>query len=130
MAPLIDVVFLLLVFFLLTSTFVTPEGLEVSLPGSATAAPTDIPALVVVLAADGSVVVDGRPTTIAGVTRAIGAALERDPDRTVAVRADAKAEVQALVAVVDGLRAAGVHELDIATEPRAPGEPDGSRARR
>ena len=117
LAPLIDVVFLLLIFFLLTSTFVTPQGLDVILPRSATAAPSEPASLIVVLEPDGSIIVDGRTTTVRELPNTLRQALARDPERRVSVRADADARVQALVAVVDGLRAAGVHELDIMSDP-------------
>ena len=119
MAPLIDVVFLLLVFFLLTSTFQTPEAIDLTLPDSSTASPTEPDALVVSLVEDGRIELDGAGVSLEDLPAALSSARRQDPARDVRLAADAAVEVRAMIAVMDAMREAGATDVAIATRPPA-----------
>ena len=119
MAPLIDVVFLLLIFFLLTSTFTVPEAIDLTLPDSSTAEAALPDALVVSLFEDGRIDLDGVAVSLAGLPAAIERARETGPDRPVRLAADASVAVQAMIEVMDALRIAGATDVSIATRPPA-----------
>jgi len=119
MAPLIDVVFLLLVFFLLTSTFTVPEAIDLTLPDSSTAQVSPPESLVISLLADGRIEVDGVALPLADLSAAVRQARESAPGMPVRLAADAAVEVQAMIAVMDALRTGGATDVAIATRPPA-----------
>ena len=117
-APLIDIVFLLLVFFMLTSTFLVPEAVELQLPESATAEVTDTPAVTVTLDAQGGITLNGEPVTLDGLRPALTPLLADQAATPVTLKSDARARVQLLLEVMDEIRAAGGRNIDLATSPR------------
>jgi len=111
--PLVDVVFLLLIFFLLTSTYLKPEAIDVDLPNSSTAKTTADEMLRVVLREDGAVEVAGVTVAVEKVDDVVSAALRADAERAVSLEADRSARVQDMIAVIDAIRAGGAKELAI-----------------
>ncbi|RMF20171.1 MAG: biopolymer transporter ExbD [Deltaproteobacteria bacterium] len=123
MTPMIDVVFLLLIFFLLTSRFVEPRAIGVELPRSKTAAAEESAPLVVVLRRDGSVLVDGSEVARSRLEQRIARELGAAADRSVRLEADAGVSVQRLVGVLDDLRAAGATRVALAAQQAARSDP-------
>jgi biopolymer transport protein ExbD len=117
LAPLIDVVFLLLVFFLLTSSFVSRDAIDLELPASATSEPSPQPTLVVSVSTDGAVHVDGVRVDRSRLESVLTASLSASGGSEVAVRADAGVDVGTLVAVLDAARAAGAASVSLGTKP-------------
>ena len=117
--PLIDVVFLLLIFFLAATTFAREEvELDLRLPeaksGRASAAQRPI---VVNLLADGRVSVDGREVTVEALRQKLEAAAQRSKDLGVLVRGDRSAQFGTSLAVLDACRLAKVTKVDFAALP-------------
>ncbi len=115
-APLIDVVFLLLVFFMLTSTFIEPQAIDLVLPGRA--APQTAPkaeTLVVDVTAAGRIRLNGLNLTLEQLDGEIAGRLRDTTDGGVTVRAEAAVAVQLLVSVMDRVRAAGAANIKLAT---------------
>jgi biopolymer transport protein ExbD len=106
-APLIDVVFLLLLFFMVTSSFHHPEAIDLDLPQSRTAVADDDRAVDVAVDAAGNAHLDGAPVALADLEGAIAERVAADPEAVVAVRTDAGALVQRMVEVLDAVRAGG-----------------------
>ena len=114
-APLIDIVFLLLVFFMLTSTFMVPEAIELELPQSSSATVTDSTPIVVSLNESGQLALNGERIEREQLRGAIEKLLQADTDATITLKSDAHTEVQQLLAVMDEIRAAGGTEVALAT---------------
>ena len=115
--PLIDVVFLLLIFFLLTSTYITRESIELSLPTSGTAvAREDLP-VVVSLDREDRIRVGERVVTAAELEAVLAQSLSGRTRKAVSLKADRSAELQRLLEVIDRIRSAGAVELSLATSP-------------
>lgn len=114
-APLIDIVFLLLVFFMLTSTFLVPEAIELELPESSTSAVVDSTAITVSLNEQGQVALNGESIELADLQPAITALLEQDENVSITLKSDAQTEVQQLLKLMDEIRAAGGKNLALAT---------------
>lgn len=114
LTPLIDIVFLLLVFFMLASSFIELRRLDVSVRRSdgATSARV-VPPLEVVLRASGAVEIGGAFVAPEAVGSAVAAALRASPDRPVVVGAEADVPVQRVVTVLDRLSAAGIEAVSI-----------------
>lgn len=114
-APLIDIVFLLLVFFMLTSTFLVPEAIELELPQSSSAELAEDTPVSIALNHRGELTLNGERIQLAALRSALKPLLAGDSDKTVTVKTDAQVAVQELLAVMDEVRAAGGTNIAIAT---------------
>ena len=121
MAPLIDVVFMLLLFFMVTTTFSRDEGIDVVRPAASHAQPLASEAVRVHLTAAGRVYLAGAPVSLEELGEHVQEALRADSARRVVVVPDARTTAGDLVEVIDRLKAAGAGEVAVAT--RAPGAP-------
>lgn len=118
MTPLIDVVFLLLVFFMLTTTFLRPEALDLSLPEAATATASEEQTIVVAIEESGRIVVNGRDAMLDDVSSTVRNLLDAGASKTITLKADENIAVKQMVEVMDALRTAGGTDIDLATRPR------------
>jgi biopolymer transport protein ExbD len=113
--PLIDVVFLLLIFFLLTSTYIAPEALELSLPTSGTASPSENLPVVVSVDRHERLRIGEREVTLEQLEAMLSTELLNRERKAVTLKADSTAQLQPLLDVIDRIRAAGAAELSLAT---------------
>ncbi len=117
LTPLIDVVFLLLVFFMLTSHFVREETIPVDLPNAESGGRSDTEGrLEIVLGVHGIAYIGGEPIAQEALAEAIRRELADRVDRTVRVRGDRAVGLGAAVGVLDAARMAGADGVDIVTE--------------
>ena len=114
MAPLIDMIFILLIFFLVTTTFTRETGVEVNRPAAATARDLDRSSFQVALTPDGSVYVHNRLVDMLELRALVGEALKEDPDRPVVILADRSAVTGALISVMDECALAGARRIAVA----------------
>ena len=114
-APLIDIVFLLLVFFMLTSTFMTPEAIELELPESSSANASEVTPIVVALNPAGAVSLNGEVVELSSLRNALETLIKEDSDAAITLKSDAHTEVQQLLEVMDEIRAAGGSNIALAT---------------
>lgn len=115
-SPLIDVVFLLLIFFIVTTVFVKETGVEVSKPRAASSEDLDKQAILLAVTAEGRVWHGGREIGRDGVRAVVAALLEEQPETPVVIRADAQAATEATVGVIDAAKLAGAPSVSLATE--------------
>jgi len=123
--PLIDIVFLLLIFFMVSTTFQKESQLRVQLPEARqqTEAQPEQP-LEIVISADGQYAIGGRTLADNGLPtllRALRQAAGDDREQPLVVRADARTPHQAVVRAMDAAAQAGLTQLSIATS-RSPGD--------
>ncbi len=118
--PLIDVVFLLLIFFMVTTTFSRETRLVVNLPeADAELVDTPTDAIEIIVSVDGSYAINGRALVNSRIeTLMRGLELESGGDQSLAVLliADAEATHQSVVTAMDGIGQAGFTRLNIATQ--------------
>ncbi|MCB0346709.1 MAG: biopolymer transporter ExbD [Bdellovibrionales bacterium] len=120
MAPLIDVVFLLLIFYMLTSSFVRDEGIQLELPSASTAQAMDQDNFTVSVSGEGDVFVDSDKVTLSELSELVSSRFSAaSKDKSVSVRASSKASVESLVGVMDAVRNGGVEAVSIETNPEA-----------
>lgn len=116
LTPLIDVVFLLLVFFMLTAHFVTEEAIPVALPEAASAIPFEggeIPT--VTIASDGALYFCGEVCEAPELERALKVALEGRDKKEIRIRGDAGVALKEVVGILDIARRAGASGIEIMT---------------
>jgi biopolymer transport protein ExbD len=128
-APLIDVVFLLLIFFLLTSSYVF-KTFELKMPAKAKVRPPDsdrLPPIAIMIQEDESVLFDGVQVDMRDLARNVNAYLPADGKRTFVIKPHDESEVETLIQVMERVRAAGATDVRLA---RRPGEVigEGNRA--
>lgn len=115
--PMIDVVFQLVLFFMVSTTFKTAPGIQVDLPRSSqdvvVAEDEDIN---IWMTLDGELYIDEVPVDLAGLRTRLQRAADRDPDTLIVIKADTGVEHGRVVQVMDLARARGLSRLAIATE--------------
>ncbi len=121
LTPLIDVVFLLLIFFMVTTTFTRDTRLTVNLPEAEVNSSESLPDQIEVTVSEagrfsvnGEVLSNSQPGTLGD---AILQAAQRDRSRPVLLVADAEATHQSVVTAMDAIGRAGFSRLSIATRP-------------
>lgn len=114
-APLIDIVFLLLVFFMLTSTFLVPEAIELELPESSSASTIEATPVTVSLDKTGQLALNGERIELDKLRMAIELLLKQDADSAITLKSDAQTELQQLLKIMDEIRAAGGSNVALAT---------------
>lgn len=120
LAPLIDMVFLLLIFFLVATTFQQSEReMQILLPEAESAAPItmSLREIVINVAADGSIVVGGATRTTEELRELVAQAVESNPDQKVSVRADRGVAYGLVASVLDACKSAGVNDPFLDTVP-------------
>ncbi len=119
---LIDVVFLLLIFFVVTSTFLERPGIDLSLPEAGSSA-SEVAEVSVRIAADGGLYVDASPVTPDELTEVLEARLREAGTTEVTLEADRRVPHGRVVAAMDAARKAGATGLVVATRPETGDEP-------
>ena len=114
--PMLDVVFIMLIFFIVTASFVKESGLEVNRPDAPTAVKKENANILVAIGASNEIWINRRRID----PRAVRAIIERmhaeNPEGAVIIQADKKAFTETLVLVMDSARQAGVFNVSIAAE--------------
>ncbi|ANK82599.1 MAG: biopolymer transporter ExbD [Rhizobiales bacterium NRL2] len=110
--PLINLVFLLLIFFMLAGRLTAADPFEIAPPESASGADPVAEEMLILVAADGRLALDGAMVSEAELAERLG----REP-RRVRLKADAEAEAVRVVQVMEVLRDAGVENLHLLTVP-------------
>jgi biopolymer transport protein ExbD len=116
MTPLIDMVFILLIFFIVTTSFVKETGVDVSRPSAKTAVKKELANILISITPNGEVWMDKRQID----RRAVRANVERmhaeNPEGSVIILADKEAKTGLLIEVMDQARLAGVANVSIAAQ--------------
>ena len=114
LAPMLDTVFNLLIFFIITSAFIQESGVQVEKPQAVTAARLDNDFILIAITPTGEVWHNRNNIGVAGV-RSTVAALLLSEERPVVIQADRRATTDVLVRVLDEAKLAGAKSLNIAT---------------
>ena len=116
LTPMLDVVFIMLIFFIVTASFIKEAGVEVNRPEASTSNPVENVNILVAVNANNEIWMDNRRIDV----RAVRANIERlhaeNPQGAVVIQADENSKNGLLVQVMDAARLAGVYEVSIAAE--------------
>jgi len=125
--PLIDIIFQLVLFFMVSTTFVSAPGIEVDLPRSSSdTVLRDTDDLNIWVSSDGAVYVDEEPVDYQGLKAALADAARSNPSTLIVIKADKDVGHGRVVAVMDAARSRGLTQLAIATEISAQQDSDQS----
>jgi biopolymer transport protein ExbD len=112
-APLIDIVFQLLIFFMLTSSFIMQPGIKVSLPKAATSEVVKQENLDILISAESVVYIDGKVVNTQELKGLLKQAAKRN--QSILIKADKRAPLGRVVEVWDMARDTGLSQINIAT---------------
>ncbi|MGE0408663.1 MAG: ExbD/TolR family protein [Amphiplicatus sp.] len=113
--PLLDIVFIMLIFFIVTSTFVKEPGVEINRPEAMTAEKQKLASILVAVTADDEIWINKEEVTLEEVRGAVEQLRRENPKGTAVLQIDAKAKSRFLVEVVNQIRDAGVTDIAVST---------------
>lgn len=116
LTPLIDIVFLLLVFFMLTSHFIEDQSIDINLPQARSGSDAHMDEFVeVIVDPQGALLVNGRSVQLERLEETLKGAFHAPGVRFVRLRGDHEARLGVVISVIDAARSAGAESLDILT---------------
>ena len=120
MAPLVDCMLLLLIFFLLTSSFSEKRGIKLELPRSTTAEITEQDVINILLADTGEIMFGGKTVTGQELTEALKTTVSEQGKKPVFMLADRLVPLEKVTEVIDCVRSAKLETISIATRSSSP----------
>ena len=114
--PMLDVVFIMLIFFIVTSTFVKESGIDVNRPQAATAVKKAKANILIAIDAHDNIWIDRRQIDVRSVRPNIERLHAENPQGSVVIQADKESKTNTLIQVMDASRQAGVYNVSIAAE--------------
>jgi len=114
--PMLDVVFIMLIFFIVTATFVKESGIDVNRPDAATATKQEKANILIAIAANNTIWIDRRMIDIRAVRPNIERLHAENPQGSVVIQADKESKTDTLIQVMDASRQAGVYNVSIAAQ--------------
>lgn len=116
MTPMLDVVFIMLIFFIVTASFVRETGVDVNRPSASTAQQKENANILVAIKSNGEIWMDKRRIDIRSVRSNIERLRAENPEGAVVIQADEQATAGLIVKVMDAARKAGVYDVSLAAE--------------
>jgi biopolymer transport protein ExbD len=116
MTPMLDIVFIMLIFFIVTTSFIRESGIDVNRPKASTASEQKNASLLVAIRPNGEIWIDKRPVDVRAVRANIEKLRAENPQGSVVIQADRDARTGLLIKVMDQIRLAGVENVSIATQ--------------
>jgi len=114
LTPMLDVVFIMLIFFIVTTSFVKESGITVNRPSAKTAEQKPQASILIGIHQDGNVWIDKRRVDIRSVRANVERLRAESPEGTVVIQADKRSKNGILIQVMDQIRLAGVKKISIA----------------
>jgi biopolymer transport protein ExbD len=112
--PMLDVVFIMLIFFIVTATFIKEAGIDVDKPSAATAVVQEKASILVAIDANNNVWINRRQVDIRSVRSIVERLHAENPKGTLVIQADKESKNDTLVQVMDASRRAGVYDIALA----------------
>ncbi len=111
---LVDVIFILLIFFIMTTTFSKETGLDITKPAAGSAAQLEKENIMVGISKEGTIHLDERQVDLPMLQAILRRELAEDADRAVVIVSDRDADMGVVVDVMDECNMAGVHKVSVA----------------
>lgn len=118
LTPMLDVVFIMLIFFIVTASFVKEAGLDVNRPEATTWDEKKNASILIAVGANNEVWIDKNKVDPRGVRQAVERLLAENPKGSVVIQADSAAHVELLVEVTNAAREAGVSNIAVSTDKK------------
>ena len=118
MTPMLDIVFIMLIFFIVTASFVKESGLDVTRPEAETTVKQSRVGILIAIGENNEIYVNRRQIDLAAVRANVERLHAENPQGGAVIQADRKAETGILVEIMDQLRLAGVGAISIAAQEK------------
>lgn len=116
LTPMLDVVFIMLIFFIVTASFIKEAGIDVTRPTAETATKQDKANIFIALSPDGQIWIDRKRIAPAQLGTVIEKLKAESPQGAVVIQADRESRTEQLMQVMDAARDAGISDVAIAAE--------------
>ena len=116
--PMLDIVFIMLIFFIVTATFVKESGIDVTRPDAETAVKQNRVAILIATRDNNEIWINRRQVDLASVRANVEKLHAENPQGGAVIQADREAETGVLVEIMDQVRLAGVGAISIAAEEK------------
>ena len=116
LTPMLDVVFIMLIFFIVTATFIKETGVEVNRPDTQTAELKKTVSLLVGVAPDSGIGIDKKKVDVRNVRPMMERLHAENPKGGLVIQADSESKVEKVLAIMDAARAIGINQVAIAGE--------------
>jgi len=116
LTPMLDVVFILLIFFIVTSVFVTEAGIEVNKPAASTAEPKSKDLILIAVSPEGDIWIDGEQVDPRFIRSRFELRLAEAPNSSVVIQGDRAASNQHVMDILRAAREAQIANVSISTE--------------
>jgi biopolymer transport protein ExbD len=116
LTPMLDVVFILLIFFIVTSVFVTEAGIDVLKPEGSTAEPRSKDLILIAVTADGQIWIDGEQIDPRFIRSRFERRLAETPNASVVIQGDRAAQNEHMMTIMRAARDANISSVAISTE--------------
>ena len=107
LTPMLDVVFIMLIFFIVVASFIKEAGIEVNRPDNTNSDPSDATSILIRIAGDNQVRMENRRVDVRSVRANVQRLLAEDPDQPVTIKTETGAEMGVFIEVADAAREAG-----------------------
>jgi len=118
MTPMLDIVFIMLIFFIVTATFVKESGIDVTRPDAETAVKKSRVGILIAIRNNNEVWINRRQVDLAAVRANVERLHAENPQGGAVIQADKEAMTGVLVEIMDQVRLAGVGSISIAAEEK------------
>ena len=118
MTPMLDIVFIMLIFFIVTASFVKETGVDVNRPAAATAEKKTAASILVAITENNDVWIDKRMVDVRAVSANIKRMLAENPKGSVVIQADKNSKNGVLVQVLDQAKLAGAENVAVSAVPQ------------
>ena len=115
LSSMIDCIFILLIFFIVTTTFVEETGIEVDKPQAASASDLEKQSVMIAVTAEGQIVYGGKEIGMTGVQPTVRRFVEKEESTPVIIQVDEKAPSGLFVRVIDEAKLGGAQKVSVAT---------------
>jgi len=116
LTPMLDVVFIMLIFFIVTATFIKEAGIQIERPDTSTADTQDDASILIAISSNDEIWIDRKerePQAIRGIIERLHA---ENPKGSIVIQADEESTNEKLVLVLEAAKAAGVSNVSIASD--------------
>lgn len=114
LTPMLDIVFIMLIFFIVTATFVKEAGIEVNRPDAQTAKPQQRASILIAISDRNEIWINRRKIDLGSVRANVERLHAENPQGSVVIQADKESKTDMLISVMDAVRQAGVFNISIA----------------
>jgi len=116
LTPMLDVVFIMLIFFIVTASFIKTPGIEVTRPEATTADPKKSAAILVALSNNDEIWIDKKKVDPRNLRQEIERIYAENPKGSLVIQADNEAKIERVSEVVDAARELGLLDVAVSTE--------------